>query len=282
MRLGLLWLVACGDKTEDTAVECADRADNDKNGLVDCQEPGCAPFCDAGTLTPTGGDADTDVDADADADSDTDFDTGDNLVVLSGTLSTPQALNLAGSTVELLGSTAMPAVTAGDGVWSIAAAPGTYAWRVTPDNLALPTTGTVITIAEDTVLDVNLPGFIADLPLPLNAAQLTTGFIVDLPELQPPAGQPEAVGVGATYAALPLPIEGVREIQRMFHMRPVGHTGTLDITLIYPHDPEAELWALDPVSGQWRSFGAMTDIGSDRIRATQSIPWVTTVALVVP
>ena len=49
--------------------QCGDGADNDANGLFDCDDPGCqgAPVCDEA-------DADSDSDADGDADADSDSD----------------------------------------------------------------------------------------------------------------------------------------------------------------------------------------------------------------
>ncbi len=72
-------ICGCGQQFEgDEPLECEDGADNDNNGLFDCDDEGCAasPACqdDANTKT-VGGDADTDADADADADADTDTDT---------------------------------------------------------------------------------------------------------------------------------------------------------------------------------------------------------------
>ena len=80
----ILVLAACGEK-DDTAStrvegqypgECSDGADNDADGLYDCNDPDCAgaPDCEADTDTDT--DADTDTDTDADADADADADTG--------------------------------------------------------------------------------------------------------------------------------------------------------------------------------------------------------------
>ena len=52
--------------------ECIDGADNDRDGLFDCDDPDCvdAPGCQSDT------DADTDTDTDADTDTDTDTGTG--------------------------------------------------------------------------------------------------------------------------------------------------------------------------------------------------------------
>ncbi len=75
-------LTSCGDK-EDTAMhyegddpgECSDDADNDRDGLFDCDDPDCsgAAACqEADADTDTDADGDTDSDADGDADGDTD------------------------------------------------------------------------------------------------------------------------------------------------------------------------------------------------------------------
>ena len=69
MRTGLLWLVVIaagcsksGVRFEgDSAGECSDGADNDQNGLFDCDDPNCSnsPDCDPtpgpGTGAATGG-----------------------------------------------------------------------------------------------------------------------------------------------------------------------------------------------------------------------------------
>jgi hypothetical protein len=59
--------------------ECDDGADNDGDGLFDCNDPDCAgaPVCDEDTAvdSPPEGDTDTDADSDTDADADTDTDT---------------------------------------------------------------------------------------------------------------------------------------------------------------------------------------------------------------
>ncbi|MCO4744774.1 MAG: carboxypeptidase regulatory-like domain-containing protein [Proteobacteria bacterium] len=75
-------LVACGpgavEGIEGTvAGECTDDADNDADGLFDCNDPDCsgAAACAEGD-TDADTDADTDTDADADTDADTDTDTG--------------------------------------------------------------------------------------------------------------------------------------------------------------------------------------------------------------
>ncbi len=92
MRSALLITVfllaaGCGDKDEtgldpadayegDEAGECSDGADNDRDGLFDCDDPGCqgGPDCEGDTDTDTDADTDTDTDADSDADADTDAD----------------------------------------------------------------------------------------------------------------------------------------------------------------------------------------------------------------
>jgi hypothetical protein len=61
----------------DDAGECSDGADNDRDGLYDCDDPGCAgaSSCQEGdTDSDADSDSDTDVDADTDADADTDTD----------------------------------------------------------------------------------------------------------------------------------------------------------------------------------------------------------------
>ncbi len=73
--LPILALVACSSASDDTArrlegddpFECEDGADNDRDGLFDCDDPDCAdsPSCE---------ESDTDADADADTDTDTDGD----------------------------------------------------------------------------------------------------------------------------------------------------------------------------------------------------------------
>lgn len=75
--LPLALTIACGDKDDSgrlwegrTPGECSDAADNDGDGLFDCDDPDCAgaSSCEAE------GDADTDADADGDTDADTDAD----------------------------------------------------------------------------------------------------------------------------------------------------------------------------------------------------------------
>ena len=59
----LFCLMACSGTQEGTQPgECRDRADNDANGLFDCDDPGCflSPDCNES-------DADTDTDTDADS-----------------------------------------------------------------------------------------------------------------------------------------------------------------------------------------------------------------------
>jgi len=86
---------SCGEKQDtasepaaeyegDAPGECSDDADNDMDGLFDCDDPDCfgASVCEeADTDTDADGDSDTDADSDsdADADSDTDADTDTGL-----------------------------------------------------------------------------------------------------------------------------------------------------------------------------------------------------------
>lgn len=58
-----------------SANDCRDGADNDGNGLFDCDDPGCMGSPDCPTEADTDTDTDTDADSDADADTDTDTDT---------------------------------------------------------------------------------------------------------------------------------------------------------------------------------------------------------------
>jgi len=85
MILALATLVGCSLPEGRSAEDCRDGADNDGDGLFDCDDEGCSasPDCtgpvDSGE-PPDGdsdadADADTDTDADADADADTDADT---------------------------------------------------------------------------------------------------------------------------------------------------------------------------------------------------------------
>ncbi len=301
-------LAACGPRDEDNAVYCTDRADNDNDGLVDCMEPACAAFCGmdpeasigppAGDTGELGGGSTTDtVDT-----LDTVTDTGPPLVRLGGTVRFEDSWNPAGFEIELLGSGLPPAVTDGFGNWTVDVAAGTYPWRLTaPDVLPVPSTGTELTVrlptgttssttidtgkgieALDQAFDVLLPSFVADAPLPLQAGQLTTGLIVTVPELAPVAGQQPSDTIGAVLASTPVPIEGVQHVHLMYHLRPFGHLGIIDVDLIYPLDLDQELWGLDPVTGRWQSFGGFVDIGNNRISATQSVPWVTTLAVVTP
>ncbi|TNE88506.1 MAG: hypothetical protein EP330_14125 [Deltaproteobacteria bacterium] len=60
-----------GEFEGDAAGECTDDADNDQDGLFDCDDPDCA----GAAACSEEADADTDADADADADTDTDTDT---------------------------------------------------------------------------------------------------------------------------------------------------------------------------------------------------------------
>ncbi len=68
----LLGLVACSLPEGRNAYDCSDGADNDGDGLFDCDDDGCSgsPDCAGGDTGP-----DTDADADADTDADTDTDT---------------------------------------------------------------------------------------------------------------------------------------------------------------------------------------------------------------
>ncbi|MCK6520527.1 hypothetical protein L6R49_03710 [Myxococcota bacterium] len=79
MVLFLLWL-ACGPKGEGVEVgDCTNAADDDGDGLFDCDDDGCAGSPDCDGEEPEGdadadGDADSDTDTDADADGDSDSD----------------------------------------------------------------------------------------------------------------------------------------------------------------------------------------------------------------
>ncbi len=67
---------ACAEDPDiegDAPGECTDGADNDRDELFDCDDPGCADDPACGGVD-SDADADTDVDADADADADTDAD----------------------------------------------------------------------------------------------------------------------------------------------------------------------------------------------------------------
>ena len=71
-------LVGCKQHEGDDAGECSDDADNDRDGLFDCDDPDCvgADACqESDTDTDADGDSDTDADSDADSDADTDADT---------------------------------------------------------------------------------------------------------------------------------------------------------------------------------------------------------------
>ena len=84
ISLAVLLSPACGEQFEgDDAGECEDDADNDMDGLFDCEDDDCAgaSACaeadtdtDADADTDTDTDTDSDADADGDADSDTDAD----------------------------------------------------------------------------------------------------------------------------------------------------------------------------------------------------------------
>ena len=72
--------LACGPEREgDDPGECEDDADNDADGLFDCEDPDCAgaSACEEGD-TDTDTDTDTDADSDSDADTDTDPDERDD------------------------------------------------------------------------------------------------------------------------------------------------------------------------------------------------------------
>ena len=97
IALGLPLLSACGDKEDtasdppayegDAAGECTDGADNDQDGLFDCDDEGCAgsPDCQEGdTDTDADSDSDSDSDSDADADADADSDTDTDCVPCKG------------------------------------------------------------------------------------------------------------------------------------------------------------------------------------------------------
>jgi hypothetical protein len=78
----IFWILTVGCTLPEGrhAEDCRDGADNDGDGLFDCDDPGCSgsPDCseaDADTDTDTDADADTDADTDADADADADTDT---------------------------------------------------------------------------------------------------------------------------------------------------------------------------------------------------------------
>jgi len=90
--MAMLVVAGCGDK--DDAVEgqgvgdCTDGADNDADGLFDCQDDGCAasPDCaeeEADADTDSDTDSDTDADTDADTDSDTDVDCDSNSLAIA-------------------------------------------------------------------------------------------------------------------------------------------------------------------------------------------------------
>lgn len=74
--LWLIGLLGCGPRLleGDDPQECRDGADNDRNGLFDCEDDGCAPSPDCDGFVP---DTDHDSDPDTDTDSDTDTDTVD-------------------------------------------------------------------------------------------------------------------------------------------------------------------------------------------------------------
>ncbi len=61
----LLTLLACGEVEGDEEGECSDAADNDLDGLFDCDDPTCFGSPDCAEVE---GDADTDADSDSDSD----------------------------------------------------------------------------------------------------------------------------------------------------------------------------------------------------------------------
>ncbi|HJN72708.1 MAG TPA: hypothetical protein QGF58_02125 [Myxococcota bacterium] len=71
----LILFLACAEIEGDDPGECVDRADNDADGLFDCDDDGCVGSPDCTGEADADTDADTDSDTDADADSDTDADT---------------------------------------------------------------------------------------------------------------------------------------------------------------------------------------------------------------
>ena len=77
LTLLLTLAVACTTPEGRSAEDCRDGADNDGDGLFDCEDPGCAgsPDCEGSADTDgPEGDTDTDSDADTDTDADTDAD----------------------------------------------------------------------------------------------------------------------------------------------------------------------------------------------------------------
>jgi len=81
---------------EVTAEQCQDGDDNDGDGLIDCDDPGCLgfTFCvDAGADTDT--DVDTDSDSDADTDTDTDTNTDTEPVCIEGSFTVANTDDLA-------------------------------------------------------------------------------------------------------------------------------------------------------------------------------------------
>lgn len=72
------FLASCESKVEEgaTEAECSDAVDNDDDGLLDCDDPGCAEgweICGGDTDADADGDADGDTDSDTDTDADADF-----------------------------------------------------------------------------------------------------------------------------------------------------------------------------------------------------------------
>ncbi len=79
--LCLFLLAACALPEGRNAYDCSDGADNDDDGLFDCDDDGCtgSPDCAGGDTGPeedtdTDSDSDSDTDSDTDADADTDVD----------------------------------------------------------------------------------------------------------------------------------------------------------------------------------------------------------------
>jgi len=70
-----LMILACRGPEGTEVGDCADGADNDGDGLFDCDDDGCAGAPDCGGEGDADTDADSDTDADADGDSDADTDT---------------------------------------------------------------------------------------------------------------------------------------------------------------------------------------------------------------
>jgi hypothetical protein len=77
--LAVSTLLCCDGKEGEegaTEAECVDKVDNDNDGLLDCDDPGCSDVWDiCGDTGDTDADADSDTDSDSDSDTDTDTDT---------------------------------------------------------------------------------------------------------------------------------------------------------------------------------------------------------------